>query len=233
MQRKYKKSAKQEGFTESISENGIGSEFALDRHERKKRKAAKSEKIESSKKLLSATKRELSKRKRNLYDKFYIENEVREVYKEAVLIEDLVDRAKFLREGVDDKITINKIKAVTKWSTFPHFVRGKEFISELRERVAKQRKDIISESQDWKQKKVDKTGGCQICGYNGYLAAMDFHHVDPLKKDKAISKLKSNEKKREEESKKCVILCSNCHRGFHSGDISQETINKIHNKKLK
>lgn len=54
-----------------------------------------------------------------------------------------------------------------------------------------------------------KKDGCKICGEKR-LPTLDFHHLDPNKKDESISKLHSR-KKILEESKKCVILCKNCH----------------------
>lgn len=58
---------------------------------------------------------------------------------------------------------------------------------------------------------------CAKCGDSrGYV--LDFHHIDPEIKDKSISRLISSNaslKRIEEEMKKCVCLCANCHREFH------------------
>lgn len=32
-----------------------------------------------------------------------------------------------------------------------------------------------------------KGGKCQCCGYNKYIGALKFHHVDPAQKDFGIS----------------------------------------------
>lgn len=68
---------------------------------------------------------------------------------------------------------------------------------------------------------VDAMGGCcQICGYNKSKFALDFHHI--FNKDFAISTIISNPKKWKDvikELKKCVLLCSNCHRELHAGEI--------------
>lgn len=34
---------------------------------------------------------------------------------------------------------------------------------------------------------ASKGGKCQICGYARYSGALDFHHIDPTKKDFSIS----------------------------------------------
>ena len=65
---------------------------------------------------------------------------------------------------------------------------------------------------------------CERCGYNEFLSAIDFHHIDPATKDFAIGNWtngrfafnKKNQKLVLQEIKKCKILCANCHRGLHS-----------------
>lgn len=54
---------------------------------------------------------------------------------------------------------------------------------------------------------------CFNCGID-HPAVLDFHHVDPTKKDKDLSKFNSI-KRILEEAKKCIVLCSNCHRVLH------------------
>lgn len=68
-----------------------------------------------------------------------------------------------------------------------------------------------------KQKAVEYLGGkCSICGYNKCNRALDFHHINPDKKDNTISSLYNyswdNIKK---ELDKCILLCANCHRELH------------------
>ena len=57
--------------------------------------------------------------------------------------------------------------------------------------------------------------GCKDCGYKKCPDALEFHH--PNKNDKEIVGIGSNTycyswKKIEKEIKKCVVLCSNCHK---------------------
>ena len=58
---------------------------------------------------------------------------------------------------------------------------------------------------------------CAKCGDNrGYV--LDFHHIDPSKKEGEVSRMIANNYKLEtvyDEIKKCICLCSNCHREFH------------------
>lgn len=62
---------------------------------------------------------------------------------------------------------------------------------------------------------------CAKCNENRYYL-IDFHHIDAEEKEICLSQivkktwsLKRTIKALEEESKKCICLCSNCHREFH------------------
>ena len=67
-----------------------------------------------------------------------------------------------------------------------------------------------------------KGGKCVECGYNKYVGALDFHHLNPNFKEIKITNLirnginkKGNWKNLKLELDKCVILCANCHRQKH------------------
>lgn len=63
--------------------------------------------------------------------------------------------------------------------------------------------------------KEQRGGKCIRCGYNKCLKALEFHHLDPSQKDFTISNDHFKLKEAVEESKKCILLCSNCHKEFH------------------
>ena len=76
--------------------------------------------------------------------------------------------------------------------------------------------------QKYHQKKQEiqdlkATYKCAKCGEGrGYV--LDFHHIDPSQKEHNISRITSNcynIEKVYDEIKKCICLCSNCHREFH------------------
>lgn len=79
-----------------------------------------------------------------------------------------------------------------------------------------------------KEDAVSYLGGkCVSCGFSGHRSAFDFHHINPKNKEGNFSISKHWVwKKLKKELDKCVLLCANCHRGVHSGDI------KLQNKKL-
>lgn len=63
-------------------------------------------------------------------------------------------------------------------------------------------------------------GSCGVCGYNKCDEVMEFHHVNPSEKETQWSNLRGNIKGWNtivEEMKKCVMLCSNCHKEYHAG----------------
>lgn len=65
-----------------------------------------------------------------------------------------------------------------------------------------------------------KTLCCKLCGEDE-SSCLDFHHLDPTKKEYSISSAPRHKsfKKIMEEIEKCIVLCSNCHRKVHAGVI--------------
>ena len=61
---------------------------------------------------------------------------------------------------------------------------------------------------------------CGICGYNKSLVALDFHHLNEKEKEFTIRNKIKAWSKLVEELRKCVLLCSNCHREVH-GNITK------------
>lgn len=61
-----------------------------------------------------------------------------------------------------------------------------------------------------------KGGKCVCCGYNTYIGALDFHHLDPRGKDPNWKKMRHWSAERvKKEVDKCVLLCRNCHSEVH------------------
>ena len=62
-------------------------------------------------------------------------------------------------------------------------------------------------------------GACRLCGYDAYVGALEFHHLDPMAKRFGLSQgglTRSLEAVREE-ARKCILLCSNCHAEVEGG----------------
>ena len=78
--------------------------------------------------------------------------------------------------------------------------------------------NTVKRQHEFKNKCLQYKGNiCEICGYNKYSGALEFHHEDPNKKDTNIAKLRSHPfgNKIKKEIDKCKLLCTNCHREEH------------------
>ena len=72
-----------------------------------------------------------------------------------------------------------------------------------------------------KEKAVEYKGGkCKICNYDRCASALEFHHLEPSKKDFTLSQsMNIAWDKIKEELDKCILVCANCHREIHEGII--------------
>ena len=79
--------------------------------------------------------------------------------------------------------------------------------------------------KEWRHRTKDRLlkafgNKCGICGYNKCKSGLEFHHLDPSQKEFALSHRNSKGKGWAlivTEMKKCVLLCSLCHREVHEG----------------
>jgi transposase len=81
------------------------------------------------------------------------------------------------------------------------------------ERVAKRRRDI-------KEILVRDAGGrCTLCGYDRWVGALQFHHLNPADKrfNIAFGGMGRSLKSAQDEARKCVLLCANCHAEVEAG----------------
>jgi hypothetical protein len=73
-----------------------------------------------------------------------------------------------------------------------------------------------------------KSHNCAICKENAQCC-LEFHHIDKKNKlftiSSAICNIKIDMKSLRAEMRKCVILCSNCHKKLHYQDIPPEILN--------
>lgn len=80
-------------------------------------------------------------------------------------------------------------------------------------------KNTIERGHNNKQKYILYKGGkCEHCGYGRCTDALEFHHLDPLKKDPGFKSMRYwGLEKAKKELDKCLLLCSICHREKHAG----------------
>lgn len=81
--------------------------------------------------------------------------------------------------------------------------------------------------------KQQRGGQCIRCGYNKCLKALEFHHLDPSQKDFTISNDHFKLQEAVEESKKCILLCSNCHKELHDNMWTIDELNLEEKEEVK
>lgn len=85
-----------------------------------------------------------------------------------------------------------------------------------KEKVSTRKKESIAKTREWfVNYKAELC--CSQCGF-AHPAAIDFHHVEPEKKENNIFAMVHNGftvEKIKKELEKCIPLCSNCHRILH------------------
>src|SRR5438067_2484058 len=87
------------------------------------------------------------------------------------------------------------------------------------ERVAKRRRDV-------KRILVQEAGGrCVLCGYDRYVGALQFHHLDPHDKSFGIARAGHTRgiARARVEVSKCVLVCANCHAELEGGIATLQT----------
>ena len=106
----------------------------------------------------------------------------------------------------------------------------KYFISKERRKQSSslQRLPSLEKYQERKQMVTELKAQvkCAKCGEDrGYC--LDYHHIDPATKKFTIAHYLANSTSMsllEEEIKKCIVLCANCHREFHFLEGQDETL---------
>lgn len=86
--------------------------------------------------------------------------------------------------------------------------------------------DVSAWRRRAKKRLVAEAGGsCQVCGYDRYLGALQFHHLDPSVKSFSLSRRGCTRAFAElkAEAAKCVLLCANCHAEVESGLVTLST----------
>lgn len=101
-----------------------------------------------------------------------------------------------------------KIKTCLKHGNCTFILEGRGYYRCKKCRIER----VILSRNNKKIKLVKYFGGkCSKCGYDKSYKALQFHHLDPNKKEFTISGLDCSFEKSLEEAKKCILVCANCH----------------------
>lgn len=123
-------------------------------------------------------------------------------------------------------IVCGEIKPITEFALNKtrkdgHASDCKECRKKYRDRHYQDNKDYYKrKAAEYKRKQQEKFNElrsslkCSVCGESRFYC-LDFHHMDPREKEKDPSRLIESPRKLEQELKKCIVLCSNCHRELH------------------
>ena len=88
--------------------------------------------------------------------------------------------------------------------------------------------------KDSKLRAIEYLGGkCMCCGFSSGTSAFDFHHINPASKDSNFkTHLYWSWERLQRELDDCLLLCSNCHRQLHAGEISYSDFKFLPEDKL-
>jgi|TARA_R110000824_G_scaffold16478_9_gene68284 predicted HNH restriction endonuclease len=87
-------------------------------------------------------------------------------------------------------------------------------------KIRSREKNKVRKSVD----KIKKDLKCKECGFDN-PHALQFHHLDPNTKKKAVAELISsgyNKEAVQKEIDKCIVLCANCHLIMHRAKRDEE-----------
>lgn len=130
--------------------------------------------------------------------------------------------SQFSTAAMSDKV----MKVCSRHGLSKHFIdsSGRARCMKCRVEAVQRRRDRV------KQLAVEYKGSrCIICGYDNYIGALEFHHLDPKQKEFGIS-TKGYTRGMEtikRELDKCILVCSNCHKEIHAGLIKLDEIGRI------
>lgn len=78
--------------------------------------------------------------------------------------------------------------------------------------------------ENTKKRMIDAFGGkCCVCDYNKTQNALEFHHLNPDEKEFNFGMIMARPKAWDKivvELRKCICVCSNCHKEIHAGITS-------------
>ena len=73
-------------------------------------------------------------------------------------------------------------------------------------------------------------GKCNRCGYARNLAALTWHHLDPALKTFNLDVRSLSNRNRDaidDELRKCILLCANCHAETHFPELDMESVHRV------
>lgn len=109
---------------------------------------------------------------------------------------------------------VSRCKICAKTSNRMWFERRKTSVLTNRR---KKIKELLNISNNLKE-----AAGCIVCKEKDCVC-LEWHHINPAEKESNITRLIENNSSSKfyEEIKKCIVVCSNCHKKIHAGRMTQ------------
>jgi hypothetical protein len=131
---------------------------------------------------------------------------------------------KCIKCGLDKKnseFVLNKAGKLASWCNSCKNERAREWYNKNKYDINQKQLGYRAERKQWFND-YKQTLKCERCG-ESHPATLDFHHLDPTKKEFNISDQlwAKNKEKVLEEISKCIVVCSNCHRKIHWKENNQ------------
>lgn len=112
------------------------------------------------------------------------------------------------------KICNNKFNIIKKGTTRKYCYKCSPTFSKKDKKSHVKRQIIFRQAM--KQRGLELLGNeCQICGYKGSPASLEFHHINRKTKKYNFSDSYTSWETYKLEIKKCILMCSNCHAEVH------------------
>jgi DNA-binding CsgD family transcriptional regulator len=132
----------------------------------------------------------------------------------------------FKKKEINEKEVLNyylKINSLRKTALYFNVSRGtikncipSEHLNIKREKKISKSQAVVDYRKRVKLKLVEYKGGCcEKCGYNKSEQALQFHHINPEKKDFTVGGKSYSFERMKLEVDKCIMVCANCHIEIH------------------
>lgn len=133
--------------------------------------------------------------------------------------QEIEEMQKFYDECGSSSKTAEKFRR-NKRTVLKYITISKKEIMSPEEKKKSNVKAVVKYKRLMKLKAVEYKGGkCECCGYSKCVQALEFHHLNPNEKDFAIAIKTLPWEETKKELDKCIMVCANCHREIHYGDL--------------
>ena len=143
--------------------------------------------------------------------------------KTSTLSKEIIEKIKERYKELKSTRKVSKELGISRDSVRKYAEVGRDKLTEdeLKENKVK---SVVDWRARTKKKLVEYKGGvCVECNYSRCIQALEFHHLDPTKKDFTISGKSWSFERLKKEVDKCILLCNRCHTETHYLNKTEHT----------